>query len=170
MEQDNWLTQLYLDHKQELLLVAWNVVHRRELAEDVVHEGIVRLAKLCAPPNNPRMYAIKTVRNLAIDIAREHDRHREEPWYDEFAPEVQTEDSDEIDEHRFAMLQNALIQLDSDGTSQCERLPQGCFASSHFKPGVTWNSLQLPSQSHPQMLLNVCHQPPRSKQDSSVQH
>lgn len=114
MADDDWLLALYQTHKQLLVFVAWNIVNRRDLAEDAVHTAIVRLAQLSAAPDDPRAFAIRTVRNVAIDIARKRHRDRNESLHD--APvevELPTNDALLADE-RLASIQNALLQIDPE--------------------------------------------------------
>lgn len=79
MDQDHWLAQLYLQHKREFLSVAWTFVQHQQQAEDIVHGMILRLAGLAKPPDDPRLYALRTVRNFAIDSVRKRKVVREEP-------------------------------------------------------------------------------------------
>lgn len=78
MESD-WLADIYRDYRCEFLLAAWTVVRNQETAEDAVHSAFVRLMQLRAPPNNPKLYAFKSVRNAALDLLAKQERRRERP-------------------------------------------------------------------------------------------
>ncbi len=86
--------------------------YQRELAEDAVHTGIVKLAHLPSPPRDPRSFAIRTVRNVAIDIVRKRSLRREEAWED--LPKIGSLDSTAADlkEERLSLIENAIKQLD----------------------------------------------------------
>lgn len=114
MEQLDWLTKLYCEHKQLLMLVAWNVVGHVDLAEDAVHAAIVALAQLTEPPNDPRLYAIRVVRNMAIDMARKRNRSREQSWDDQVGVFFDNKPEPDTNEHRLQILEAALITLDID--------------------------------------------------------
>lgn len=79
MDDETWLARLYHEHKRLLLLVAINIVTDVEEAEDVVHGALVKLAALQQVPQNPKVYAVRTTRNLAIDALRKSKRRREVP-------------------------------------------------------------------------------------------
>jgi RNA polymerase sigma-70 factor, ECF subfamily len=117
---EDWLTELYVQHKRLLLLVAWNLVNRREIAEDIVHAAIVRMAELLTPPENSRAYAIRTVRNLAIDFLRKECLSREEDWNDiEDCHEPFDVGSAELNsmrlkEERLAEIDKAMNSIDSE--------------------------------------------------------
>lgn len=74
MDESNWLAQLYWQNRQALFSVAWNVLRRRELAEDAVHNAFVQLSRRRSAPQHPRLYAFRVVRNAAIDLARKEGR------------------------------------------------------------------------------------------------
>lgn len=89
----DWLGTVYQKHRRELFLAAWSVLRHVESAEDAVHTAFTRLALLTAPPREAKLYAFRSVRNAAIDIARGRRRRREEslesdwPEYDLAVPE-----------------------------------------------------------------------------------
>ena len=78
-----WLAGLYRQNRRQLFLIAWSVLRQPDLAEDAVHAAFVGLARLSAPPREPRPYAFRAVRNAAVDLltalrsaARRADRSR----------------------------------------------------------------------------------------------
>src|SRR5438874_494723 len=79
MPERSWLDELYRRHRRPLFLVAWNVLHCPDLAEDAVHSAFVRLAGLPNAPHEPKLYAFRAVRNAAVDLTRIRGR-------DSFAP------------------------------------------------------------------------------------
>jgi len=70
MPDQVWLDDLYRQHRQPLLLTAWNILRCPSLAEDAVQAAFARLAKLPKPPYEPKLYAFRAVRNAALDCAR----------------------------------------------------------------------------------------------------
>jgi RNA polymerase sigma-70 factor, ECF subfamily len=74
-----WLAGLYRQNRRQLYLIAWSVLRQPELAEDAVHAAFVGLARLAAPPREPRPYAFRAVRNAAVDLLAARARRREEP-------------------------------------------------------------------------------------------
>ncbi len=125
MGRDDWLAELYDEDKRLLLLVAFNFVSQREAAEDVLHAAIVKLAQLPTPPTSPRSYAIRTVRNMAIDLLRKQRHVSEEPWDD--VPQSNTTqgtDSNEREERMLA-IQRALLQLSPESRELIQLHLQG---------------------------------------------
>ena len=74
-----WLAGLYRQNRRELYLIAWSVLRQPDLAEDAVHAAFVGLARLSAPPRDPRPYAFRAVRNAAVDLLAARARRREAP-------------------------------------------------------------------------------------------
>lgn len=65
------LAEIYEQHRQGLYALALTVTRKPELAEDAVHDAIVRLCRTTAKPKgDPVGYVFATVRNAAIDITR----------------------------------------------------------------------------------------------------
>lgn len=126
MDQDHWLAQLYLQHKREFLCLAWTFVKHHQQAEEIVHGMVLRLARLAKPPNDPRLYALRTLRNLAIDAVRKRKVVREEPFTESTRAETLAGDSvfedprlrpdcdDEVSQQRLKELEHAMQQLDLD--------------------------------------------------------
>lgn len=72
----------YVQHHRRLYLVALAVTLDRQMAEDAVHDALVRLLARHHRPGNSTAYVMRAVRNAAIDIAR--CRRREERMQQEF--------------------------------------------------------------------------------------
>lgn len=65
------LHEIYEQHRQGLFALALSVTRKPELAEDAVHDAIVRLCRSRArPKGDPVGYVYAAVRNAAIDITR----------------------------------------------------------------------------------------------------
>lgn len=65
------LAEIYQTHRQGLYALALSVTRRPELAEDAVHDAIVRLCRTRArPAGDPVGYVFAAVRNAAIDVLR----------------------------------------------------------------------------------------------------
>jgi RNA polymerase sigma-70 factor, ECF subfamily len=110
MPEPAWLDDLYRQHRRPLFLAAWNVLRCPSLAEDAVHSAFARLAKLAKPPQQPKLYAFRAVRNAALDFAKVRARRREEPILAEMEPvslELLSSDDESLD-----AVSAALEQLD----------------------------------------------------------
>lgn len=112
MATNNWLSELYLAHRRLLLLVAWNITGDRDAAEDVLHIAMVRLALLDAAPVVAKSFAMKVVRNAAIDHVRFVQRRREERLITEVPSAAEC--VDRVDESLNDALQAALKQLEPE--------------------------------------------------------
>ena len=77
MPQTAWLSTVYQQYRRELFLAAWTVLRRVDLAEDAVHSAFVKMARFPAPPDDPKLYALRAVRNSAIDLIKARSRRRE---------------------------------------------------------------------------------------------
>lgn len=65
------LGEIYEQHRQGLFSLALSVTRKPELAEDAVHDAIIRLSRTKArPKGDPVGYVYAAVRNAAIDIIR----------------------------------------------------------------------------------------------------
>lgn len=65
------LERIYCEHRQGLYSLALSVTRRADLAEDAVHDGMVRLHRTQARPTGDIVgYVFTAVRNAAIDIQR----------------------------------------------------------------------------------------------------
>lgn len=68
---NGWLEDIYRADRRALYALALSVARRPTLAEDAVHEAIVRLAGKAAPPQgDARAYVFRSVRNAALDQLR----------------------------------------------------------------------------------------------------
>lgn len=113
MDPDDWLTCLYETHKRVLLLVAWNIVNQREMAEDVVHGAMLRLAELPNRPEDARAFAIQTVCNFAIDVTRKQRLVRYESW-DATPCEPEIRSAEPSYQEQIPGIQMALQSIDVD--------------------------------------------------------
>lgn len=68
------LEKFYDQYHQELYTYAISIVHRRELAEDAIHDVFFRLLGLDHEPENLKVYVFTSVRNAAIDLLRKESR------------------------------------------------------------------------------------------------
>jgi RNA polymerase sigma-70 factor (ECF subfamily) len=76
--ENHWLEPVYLQNRLRFFRMAWLIVRDTSLAEDVVHDAMLRLSKLRKQPNNPAAYGLRTIRNLSIDARRKRNRERNE--------------------------------------------------------------------------------------------
>ncbi|MEM9345549.1 MAG: sigma-70 family RNA polymerase sigma factor [Planctomycetota bacterium] len=68
---NDWLENIYRDHRRGLFGLALSIVRESATAEDAVHEAFVRLAKQKGPPDgDATAYVYKAVRNAALDQYR----------------------------------------------------------------------------------------------------
>ncbi|QQL44715.1 RNA polymerase sigma factor [Sulfuriroseicoccus oceanibius] len=74
------LEQLFRDEESALLRFAYGIVHRREVAEELVQDGFIQLFRHAAEVENPRAWLYRAVRNLALNYLRKH--KRESLWDD----------------------------------------------------------------------------------------
>lgn len=64
-----WLTDTYTQHQRGLYALALSITRRGELAEDAVHDAVVKLARLrTPPPADPAAYLFTAVRHAAFDL------------------------------------------------------------------------------------------------------
>ncbi|HTU24953.1 MAG TPA: sigma-70 family RNA polymerase sigma factor, partial [Pirellulales bacterium] len=66
-------------NRRALFAIAWGILRERGLAEDAVHAAFIGLLELRAPPQNPRPYAFRAVRNAALNLLASQQRRRESP-------------------------------------------------------------------------------------------
>jgi RNA polymerase sigma-70 factor (ECF subfamily) len=74
-----WLGDLYQTNRRQLFLIAWGILREQDLAEDAVHAAFLRLAQLPQPPREPKPYAFRAVRNVALNLLSSRARRREQP-------------------------------------------------------------------------------------------
>ncbi len=69
---NDWVREIYETHRRLLFRVAWLVLRRTDLAEDAVQTAFSRIVRLSPNVNgNAKSYALKAVRNAAIDLRRQ---------------------------------------------------------------------------------------------------
>lgn len=73
---NDWVREIYETHRRLLFRVAWLVLRRGDLAEDAVQTAFSRIVRLSPDVNgNAKSYALKAVRNAAIDLLRQTARN-----------------------------------------------------------------------------------------------
>ena len=73
-EEKATLQQVFETEESPLLRYAFGLVGQRETAEDLVQEAFVRLHAHWAEVANPRAWLFRTIRNLALNHLRDHQR------------------------------------------------------------------------------------------------
>ncbi len=73
-EEDRSLRQVFEADESALLRYAFGLVGQRETAEDLVQEAFVRLHAHWDEVANPRAWLFRTIRNLALNHLRDHQR------------------------------------------------------------------------------------------------
>ncbi len=161
MPDQDWLEGIYRQHRRSLFLTAWNVLRCPSLAEDAVHSAFVRLAELPASPREPKLYALRAVRNTAIDLARLRGRRMEEP--------IPVEERRSrfvippIDDESHSAAHTALTQLDEKSREVVElhlhgRLTFQEIAALCDEPLPTVASRYRRALDKLRQLLEVCHE------------
>ena len=74
MEEKPTLRQVFEEQESPLLRYACGLVGQRETAEDLVQDAFVRLHAHWDEVVNPRAWLFRTVRNLALNHLRDHQR------------------------------------------------------------------------------------------------
>ncbi len=74
MEEKPTLETLFENEEGPLLGFAWGFVGRREVAEEMVQEGFIRLHAHWEEVENPRAWVYRAVRNLCLSHLRKHKR------------------------------------------------------------------------------------------------
>ena len=109
MSNLEWLEELYRQHRRVLFHSAWNILRCSSLAEDAVHSAFVRLAQSTALPREPKLYALRAVRNEAIDMVRRRGRLSEIETTPEVIPAISTTTPDDRELH--VLVEEALGKL-----------------------------------------------------------
>jgi RNA polymerase sigma-70 factor (ECF subfamily) len=161
MADHGWIVELYRQYRRLLFLAAWNVVRCPALAEDAVHAAFARLAGMASPPNEPKLYAFRAVRNAAVDITRARSRRHEEPIPGEpiEAPHDASMDADDSS----AAVAHALEQVDTASREVVElhlhaRLTFQEIADILGEPLPTVASRYRRALAKLRSLLEVCHE------------
>ncbi|MFI4861558.1 MAG: RNA polymerase sigma factor [Phycisphaerales bacterium JB063] len=72
---NGWLETIYREKRQGLFGLALSITRRPASAEDAVHDAVLRLARLPAPPEgDATAYVFRAVRNAALDQLRQRKR------------------------------------------------------------------------------------------------
>ena len=129
MEPD-WLADLYREYRCQLLVTAWTVLRDREAAEDALHSAFVGLVRLPSPPNDPKLYAFKSVRNAALDLLARRARRRERPL--ELAAELAAPAQGVQDASLLAAVAIAVSQLDEESREVVDL---------HLRAGLTFQEI-----------------------------
>lgn len=79
------LAALFESEESGLLRYALSLVRRRSVAEDLVQETFLRLHQVWADVENPRAWAYRSLRNLALNHLRDHPPARESELHEESA-------------------------------------------------------------------------------------
>lgn len=74
MTNDDWLAATYIEHKDGLVRCAWNITRNSGAAEDAVHTAFASMAKRSKRPDDPKLFAYRSVRNAALNVQRSASR------------------------------------------------------------------------------------------------
>jgi RNA polymerase sigma factor (sigma-70 family) len=105
MEDKPTLRQVFETEESPLLRFAYGLVGQRETAEDLVQDAFLKLHAHWDDVANPRAWLFKSIRNLALNHIRDHQR------------ETPIENSDDIPSHS-ADPDQSLGHLEAIGTLQ----------------------------------------------------
>ena len=67
---NNWLEETYREHAQSLFRLAWLILRDVAAAEDAVHAAFLTMLTVTQKPLNQKGFAMRAVRNAAIDERR----------------------------------------------------------------------------------------------------
>jgi RNA polymerase sigma-70 factor, ECF subfamily len=126
----DWRVQLYEQFRRELFLTAWTVVRSADRAEDAVHQAFARLVRMERPPNDPKLYVFRAVRNAAIDLLKSAARRREEPLSAEWDPP--SPDADPLDPDVLRAIRETIARLDEASRTVIEL---------HLQAGLTFQEI-----------------------------
>ena len=113
-----WLADLYRENRQQLFSIAWGILHQQDLAEDAVHAAFLGLVQLPQPPREPKPYAFKAVRNIALNLLSARARRREQPI--EMAADPAALVTEMPDAQLLRAVSRAIEQLDQDSREVVE--------------------------------------------------
>lgn len=107
------LENIYREHRQALFSLALTITHQRELAEDAIHDAIVRLCRSGRQPTgDPVAYVFASVRNAALDqMRRKRFVHSSIDSIFESAGSFDSPSQDIEEDEQSAMLRSALEKL-----------------------------------------------------------
>lgn len=105
MQEKSTLRQVFETEEAPLLRYAFGLVGQRETAEDLVQEAFLKLHAHWENVANPRAWLFRSIRNLALNHLRDHQRES----HSEFLHEVASESPDP---------DHALGRLEAIGTLQ----------------------------------------------------
>lgn len=105
MQEKSTLRQVFETEESPLLRYAFGLVGQRETAEDLVQEAFLKLHAHWENVANPRAWLFRSIRNLALNHLRDHQRES----HSEFLHEVASESPDP---------DQALGRLEAIGTLQ----------------------------------------------------
>jgi RNA polymerase sigma factor (sigma-70 family) len=74
MEEKLTFRQVFAAEESPLLRYAYGLVGQRETAEDLVQEAFLRLHQYWAEVTHPRAWLFRSIRNLALNHLRDHQR------------------------------------------------------------------------------------------------
>lgn len=104
------LSRCYAKHHRRFYLVALAITMNREAAEDAVHDALERLLRAHTEPGNIFQYALRAVRNAAIDLMT----RRRHPDSAKAVETLLTETDDVPHELDMKQLNAALLKLSRD--------------------------------------------------------
>lgn len=88
MEEKTSLRQVFEAEESPLLRYAFGLVGQRETAEDLVQEAFLKLHAHWQEVENPRAWLFKSIRNLALNHLRDHQREIHNDFIHELASDT----------------------------------------------------------------------------------
>lgn len=110
------LEALFLQEEGALLRFAYGIVRRREVAEELVQDGFIKLIRHEDDLQNPRAWLYRAVRNLSLNYLRKHRREtlRQMSEGDEVVSDDEEPDARMERMERVGMLRLCMAGLASD--------------------------------------------------------
>jgi len=90
------LAAFFAAEESSLLRYAISMVRRRSVAEDLVQDAFLRLHKVWADVENPRAWAYRSLRNLALNHLRDHPHARESELHETTAAHEGTQPAEQL--------------------------------------------------------------------------